>query len=213
MRSSTDHGLYRFYSDDGRLLYVGISKNPGKRFDQHSQEKSWWPEVRGITVEWYPDRESVVSAERRAIEIERPRYNIQRPSLPAADQADFEGLRDLAWICEACKAAVVNGEGYIHVSHDTVNATERAYRDFERRESGKAVTLDSLLALPDPARWRVHHVRCDPEPDSADYVIEVHRARTHAQLLRWTAHLMGKEWLRYTDWDELIDRMAAVEQQ
>jgi len=74
--------LYRFYSDAGHLLYVGITSNPGMRMGQHAATKPWWDEVRSVTIEWYESRGEVAAAETRAIAIEHPLYNIQRPSLP-----------------------------------------------------------------------------------------------------------------------------------
>jgi hypothetical protein len=72
--------------------------------------------------------------------------------------------------------------------------------------------LGSLMALPDRASWRVHHRKCDPRPNAASYWIAVEEARTHARLLELTAHLMeSKDWLRHTDWDRLILRMANVD--
>ncbi|MFJ4107910.1 GIY-YIG nuclease family protein [Oerskovia enterophila] len=74
--------LYRFYDDGGSLLYVGITSNPGARFAAHGTTKSWWPQVRGISVEWYDTRPEVLAAETRAIALEAPIYNIRRPPLP-----------------------------------------------------------------------------------------------------------------------------------
>jgi predicted GIY-YIG superfamily endonuclease len=64
------------YDDGGQLLYVGITSSPDHRFTQHASDKVWWPEVRGITLEWYDDRESVEKAEKRAIRTENPRHNV-----------------------------------------------------------------------------------------------------------------------------------------
>lgn len=81
------HALYRFYGDTGQLLYVGITSDPARRFGQHAATKSWWESVRGISVDWYTSRPDVVAAEKRAIQIERPLMNLQRPSLNPAPQA------------------------------------------------------------------------------------------------------------------------------
>lgn len=75
------HVLYRFYSDTGQLLYVGITMNPAQRFHSHKHTKDWWDDVVGITLQHYLDRESLAAAERRAIEVERPLHNIVRPKM------------------------------------------------------------------------------------------------------------------------------------
>lgn len=70
------HGLYRFFSKDGELLYIGISANPLRRADQHSLSKDWWREVYGVTIEQKANRAEVLEAEREAIQRERPKYNV-----------------------------------------------------------------------------------------------------------------------------------------
>lgn len=69
------HALYRFYGDAGRLLYVGITDDPDRRWKQHAGSKDWWPEVRGIAVDWYETRAAVEAAEKRAIAVEQPAHN------------------------------------------------------------------------------------------------------------------------------------------
>lgn len=70
------HALYRFFAEDGELLYVGITSNPARRFAQHGSDKEWWEEVAEIRMERLPSREAVLAAERAAIIAERPRYNV-----------------------------------------------------------------------------------------------------------------------------------------
>lgn len=70
------HVLYRFYSDTGQLLYVGITMNPAQRFKSHRGTKDWWGDVSGISIEHYGSREDLANAERRAIRVERPMHNV-----------------------------------------------------------------------------------------------------------------------------------------
>jgi hypothetical protein len=70
------HALYRFYDTTGALLYVGITVDAPRRFGRHSEDKPWWLEVARIDMEPFPDRDSVLVAERAAIQSEAPRYNI-----------------------------------------------------------------------------------------------------------------------------------------
>lgn len=53
---SRKHALYRFYADDGALLYVGITLNPTGRWNDHRHDKPWWTDVADIKLETYPDR-------------------------------------------------------------------------------------------------------------------------------------------------------------
>lgn len=70
------HVLYRFYDIDSRLLYVGITKNPAARFQQHEQSKDWWDQVASITLEQHASRQALMDAERAAIIAEQPAYNV-----------------------------------------------------------------------------------------------------------------------------------------
>lgn len=69
--------LYRFFAEDGDLLYVGVTNNAGNRFDQHRISKPWWDQVATITVTHYEDRETALYWERSAIRHEMPAYNIR----------------------------------------------------------------------------------------------------------------------------------------
>src|SRR5215469_10758085 len=69
------HAVYRCYSDHGELLYVGTTGQLGKRLAAHAQ-KVWFLQVRGITLEWYLDEFEAGAAERRAIHVEHPKYNV-----------------------------------------------------------------------------------------------------------------------------------------
>lgn len=70
------HALYRFWSGSHELLYIGITLDPGTRWADHRRTKVWWQEVAAITIQPYSSRESVIAAEKNAIETERPLYNI-----------------------------------------------------------------------------------------------------------------------------------------
>jgi hypothetical protein len=74
------YAVYRCYGDDGQLLYVGETGELGNRFASHAR-KLWFTQVRGITLEWYADELSALNAERRAIHVEHPKYNVQHKEL------------------------------------------------------------------------------------------------------------------------------------
>lgn len=69
--------LYRLYDAAGRLLYIGITKAPTTRWQQHGREKadSWWPDVARKTIEWFDSRPEAEAAEYAAIRTEGPPYN------------------------------------------------------------------------------------------------------------------------------------------
>lgn len=79
------HALYRFFAADGALLYVGITMDPSRRWNEHRSDKPWWSDVATVSVEKFPSRADVERAERDAIVSENPRHNragVPRP-MPA----------------------------------------------------------------------------------------------------------------------------------
>ena len=68
--------LYRLYGANDQLLYIGASGNLETRWKTHAKERLWWPEVARRELTWYDTRAEATRAEKRAIEVERPKYNI-----------------------------------------------------------------------------------------------------------------------------------------
>jgi len=86
-RCSRDIGLtclYRLYSSDGTLLYVGVANDPIRRMKEHRANRDWFGEVAGIRFETHATRREAEDAEAEAIRAEHPRHNIAGvPSEPA----------------------------------------------------------------------------------------------------------------------------------
>lgn len=76
MPTPQEQYLYRLYDRGGRLLYVGVTTNVIRRWNEHSKDKPWWCHVHTFTRDWYPDRASVEAAEKHAIRSEQPLYNV-----------------------------------------------------------------------------------------------------------------------------------------
>jgi prophage regulatory protein len=68
--------LYRAYSSDDTLLYVGISYDAISRLRQHGKAADWVEQVHRVTIERFETRERALAAERFAIQTERPLHNI-----------------------------------------------------------------------------------------------------------------------------------------
>jgi predicted GIY-YIG superfamily endonuclease len=80
------YAVYRCFADDGQLLYVGETGELGTRFASHAQ-KLWFTQVRGVTLEWYADELDALNAERRAIHVEHPKYNVVHRRTQGAPKA------------------------------------------------------------------------------------------------------------------------------
>lgn len=69
--------VYRLYDKGDRLIYVGTTGDPAKRFRQHQTGKSWWEEVATREIEWFPDADTALRAERELIASELPPHNVR----------------------------------------------------------------------------------------------------------------------------------------
>ena len=119
--AATRHFLYRWFDAEGRLLYVGITNDASRRVAEHVASKPWIGQAAQMTLTHYPDRAAVLAAEKEAIRMEQPAYNIVHnggvnraarrralaPAIPAAplgarmaralSQATAMALTSLAW--------------------------------------------------------------------------------------------------------------------
>ncbi|MFJ4887813.1 GntR family transcriptional regulator [Streptomyces sp. NPDC088731] len=86
-------GLYRLRDASGGLLYVGISSNPGIRWEQHAADKPWWPEVVDKSVNWFRTRQEAEAAEVAAIKTEFPRNNATHAASPGFASKSWTAAR------------------------------------------------------------------------------------------------------------------------
>lgn len=84
--------VYRLFDERDALLYVGISKRFGERWEQHAAIQPWWPTVHHQSVEWHPTREDALLAEKRAINEERPVHNRRGSPWEAHPKDDGTGF-------------------------------------------------------------------------------------------------------------------------
>ncbi|TYB69785.1 GIY-YIG nuclease family protein [Nonomuraea sp. PA05] len=68
--------LYRFFDDEGTLLYIGITEAPLVRLDGHAAVQPWWHLVASAKYEHFPTREIAREAEVQAIRAEGPAFNV-----------------------------------------------------------------------------------------------------------------------------------------
>jgi excinuclease UvrABC nuclease subunit len=69
--------VYRFYSEEDRLLYVGSTKHPRGRLRDHLLDKEWAQDICHVTFEHYTEPLEMAQAEIEAIKKEKPLHNIQ----------------------------------------------------------------------------------------------------------------------------------------
>ena len=116
--------LYRFYANDGTLLYIGITISPPQRFKQHSRDKAWWNEVARIELVQFNSREELENEEKNAISREHPKYNItHNAAAPQAGRPDtYSRWPGGSGPCPTCRRTVIylrNRQQYIHADDYT----------------------------------------------------------------------------------------------
>jgi excinuclease UvrABC nuclease subunit len=79
--------VYRVYSADRRLLYIGMTFNLPRRIDDHGRGTWWWHAVDTIKLEHYNSRAAALRAEEAAIKRSGPLYNVMHADLTARDRA------------------------------------------------------------------------------------------------------------------------------
>ena len=75
--TATVCALYRFYDENRRPLYIGVTKNPAERWDWHRGTTRWFWIARFVSLEPVAPA-TCLAAEQRAINAENPRYNRTR---------------------------------------------------------------------------------------------------------------------------------------
>ena len=75
--------VYRWYDARDRLLYVGITDEPKRRWQRHAKLSAWWPDAVRRVMVWYDDRPTAELEEKRAIAEESPVHNkVGKPKPP-----------------------------------------------------------------------------------------------------------------------------------
>lgn len=72
---NSPHYVYRCFDADGRLVYVGCTKDPATRLAHHRSNAFWAGEVARVKMTVHPTKATGRAAERRAIRTESPRFN------------------------------------------------------------------------------------------------------------------------------------------
>ena len=68
--------VYRFYSPEGALLYVGCTLRLPARISHHSRMSPWFLLATNVTLQHFATWGEAASVEKQAILDEQPRYNI-----------------------------------------------------------------------------------------------------------------------------------------
>ena len=69
--------LYRAYDANGQLLYIGVARVWANRWAHHAERSPFYPATVRLHIDTHPTRTAALTAERDAIQSERPAFNIK----------------------------------------------------------------------------------------------------------------------------------------
>jgi len=69
--------VYRFFTAEGVLLYVGIAGNPPARWEHHRREAAWWADAATVIVDIYDLERTALQVERYWIGAAHPIHNVR----------------------------------------------------------------------------------------------------------------------------------------
>ena len=119
-------------------------------------------------------------------------------------------MSDLTLICETCLFPIARGKGSVYVRTGDLRDYREAMHEWrEAHPDGSAVDLIELVDdFPEDIHWRTGHDACRDDHDEGCYEIDDELIASWGALAHWTAHLMSKNWLGDSDWDELLREVA-----
>jgi len=97
------HVVYRALDRDDVVLYVGVTNSLFARMAQHRRSSPWWTSA--VRIDWtiYDNRVEAETAERTAIHLHSPHWNIVDHPRGLLDPIERDRLADLA---EATRASI-----------------------------------------------------------------------------------------------------------
>lgn len=125
----------------------------------------------------------------------------------------------ITYMCRVCSKPIDDGKGYLSVNTtDAMNALQHADQEIRRKaiadgridppQPVKLRTMgeihDEVVASPRHPGWIPAHTACSATMSGPCYDIPVSQARSAEDLLKWSAQLLDKGWLYYTDWSDVL---------
>lgn len=203
--SETDartHYVYRLYDAADRLLYVGMTCDPGQRLREHKRSQPWWGEVHRHTLQETATRADAFFVEAGAILTEKPAYNRDIPSLDR-----YDVLRSRSTLADplspedrisALEYQLREARREIHRLAGEDRQLERRLADVHRLEADNAELRDQLTKeqhakeelLGAVERWQE---RCDAKDQTRVFVVEGPRRAAPAGQLEPTAAALAPQ--------------------
>ena len=106
--------------------------------------------------------------------------------------------------CDVCGKDVEVKDGVLSISFKKIRDVQQQRAEWEKNHRTPLLKASELMSFPDCVPWIWHHSRCNF--DGTSYDIEGTQFDTPAKALRWSIHLIEKNWFQFTGWREVIHR-------
>lgn len=137
--------LYRLYSSDDELLYVGITKDLFARLSAHRDWQPWWPDVDYYSVKEFKTREEAEALEASLIATAQPEHNkisgVRSDSIATTSEPKTRARRNIP----------LPPEEALYLS--SLNGDEAYTRAAELRQAGWALTQINAVMRVTPDRY------------------------------------------------------------
>lgn len=161
--------LYRFFDDEGVLLYVGITEAPLVRLDGHAAVQPWWHLVATASYEHFPTRAQARDAEVAAIQSEQPAFNVADNGNRALSErlAGWEARMNRRAIAAA--RALWGEKDFRLPPYETPCPMERCGAlEYEPCRTSSGITKDAPHGARERVSWKARHcASCGSPPKIA----------------------------------------------
>ncbi|MGA2463713.1 MAG: hypothetical protein ABSH06_05095 [Thermodesulfobacteriota bacterium] len=106
--------------------------------------------------------------------------------------------------CDVCTREVKIEEAVLSISFREIREVQEKREEFKKNHPSPFLDVREVMAFPGRVPWVWHHYGCNVNGSS--YEIEADRFDSVTKALRWTLHLMQKNWFEFTDWRNVIER-------
>jgi hypothetical protein len=123
-------------------------------------------------------------------------------------------INELTITCDVCgnQIAFDEGKGFICIDFNEIWKYKRDMDEWEKNhpkddERYVGFSYSELMLRPDHVKWNAFHYSCNDEEGNY-YSIDVSRIQNHKEITQWSAHLLRKSWLTYTNWSDFIQNLS-----
>lgn len=116
-------------------------------------------------------------------------------------------MKKMIWHCYKTKKVIGDGCGHVQISWLDLSKHQKEIELWNKSQETKGeLSLEEVSEYPNRAPWKA--VLTEVEPDGEFYAIPVEKLRTEKDCIRWTHHLLGKNWIDETDWVNVLSRFC-----